>query len=88
METHPERAAQSHNRRVMGEDGLFTPAPLACIRKQTHRCPLVENQAASMCVTVDFKRWGGGGGTCVKSEVTDQVLWSDEEIFHVMSPSP
>lgn len=54
METHPERAAQSHNRRVMGEDGLFTPAPLACIRKQTHTCPLVENQAASMCVTVDL----------------------------------
>lgn len=29
---------------------------------------------------------GGGGRLC--AEVPDQVLWSDEEIFHVMFPSP
>lgn len=43
----------------MGEDGLFTPATLACIRKHSHKCSLVGNEAASMCVTEDFN-WGGG----------------------------
>lgn len=66
----------------MGEAGLFTPAPLACIRKHSHKCLLVGNEAASMCVTEVFK----GGGLC--AEVPDQVLWSDEEIFHVMFPVP
>lgn len=78
MEPHPEKAADSHNRRVMGEDGLFIPATLACIRKHSHTCLFVENEAASMCVTVDFNR----GGLC--AEVTDQVLWSNEDIFHVI----
>lgn len=61
MEPHPEKAADSHNRRVMGEDGLFIPTTLACIRKHSHTCLFVENEAASMCVTVDFNR---GGALC------------------------
>lgn len=81
MEPHPERAAHSQNRRVMGEDGLLTPATLACIRKHSHKCWLVGNEAARMCVTEDFN-WRGGGGLC--AEAADQVLGSDEEIFHVM----
>lgn len=82
MEPHPEKAAHGHNRRVMGEDGLFIRATLACIRTHLHTCLFVENEASSMCVTVDFNT----GGDC--AEVTDQVLWSDEEIFRVMFPSP
>lgn len=45
MEPHPERAAHTHNNKtVMGEGGLFTPAPSVCIRKHSHTRSAVESE--------------------------------------------
>lgn len=76
MENRPEgangngatpRAAHSQNRRVTGEDGLFTPATVARIRKHSHKWSLVGNEAATLCVTEVFMGGAGGGGGFVKS---------------------
>lgn len=64
MEPHPEKAVHGHNRRVMGEDGLFIWATLACVRTHLHTCLFVENEVSSMCVTVDFNT---GGYSVLKS---------------------
>lgn len=61
MEPHPERAAHTHNNRtVMGEGGLFTPAPSVCIRKHslTHAQLSSRNEAANVFVTAESGRRG------------------------------
>lgn len=71
MEPHPEKAAHGHNRRVMGEDGLFIRATLACVRTHLHTCLFVENEASSVCVTVDFNT----GETLCWSHWSSTVEW-------------
>lgn len=60
----PRESSTRSNRRVMGEDGLFICAALACIRTHLHTCLFVENEPSSMCMTVDFNT---GGGSVLKS---------------------
>lgn len=65
MEPHPERERSTQSeQKGNGRGWPFHTATLACIRKHSHKCSLVGNEAASMCVREDFKQGGVGGALC------------------------